>query len=77
MVSGSPGSSSDAREIDSSTPEDLADLEEDQAMTEEAHRILASPSSSAYTRALAALRDDTRAWWEEQLGWNADDYDED
>jgi hypothetical protein len=27
-------------------------------------------------RALAALRDDSRAWWEEQLGWNADDYDE-
>jgi hypothetical protein len=25
---------------------------------------------------LAALRDDTRAWWEEQLGWNADDYEE-
>ena len=59
------------------TPEDRADLEEDQAMTEKAQRILASPSSSAYARALAALRDDTRAWWEEQLGWNADDYDED
>jgi hypothetical protein len=26
---------------------------------------------------LAALRDDTRAWREEQLGWNADDYEED
>jgi hypothetical protein len=52
-------------------------LEEDQAMTEKALRILTSPSSPAYTRALAVLRDDTRAWWEEQLGWNADDYDED
>ena len=59
------------------TPEDRADLEEDQAMTEKALRILTSPSSPAYTRALAVLRDDTRAWWEEQLGWNADDYDED
>jgi hypothetical protein len=29
-----------------------------------------------YSRALAALRDDTRAGWEEQLGWEADDYDE-
>jgi hypothetical protein len=56
---------------------DRADLEDDQAMTEEALRILASPSSSAYVRALAALRDDTRRWWEEQLGWNADDYEED
>ena len=35
-----------------------------------------SPSSSAYSRAMAALRDDTRAWWEEQLGRNADDYEE-
>lgn len=26
---------------------------------------------------LAALRDDTRAWWEDQLTWEADDYDED
>jgi hypothetical protein len=56
--------------------EDCADLEDDQAMTEEAMRILASPSGSAYSRALAALRDDTRTWWEEQLCWNADDYEE-
>jgi hypothetical protein len=59
------------------TAEEGADLEKDQAMTEEALRILASPSSSVYSRALAALRDDIRAWWEEQLGWNADDYEED
>jgi hypothetical protein len=56
--------------------EDRADLEDDQAMTEEALRILASPSSSAYVRALAALRDDTQKWWEEQLSWNPDDYEE-
>jgi hypothetical protein len=58
------------------TAEDGADLEQDQTMTEKALQILASPSSSTYSRALAALRDDTRTWWEEQLGWNADDYDE-
>jgi hypothetical protein len=46
-------------------------------MTEEALRILTNPSPSAYSRALAALRDDTRAWWEEQLTWEADDYEED
>jgi len=46
-------------------------------MTEQALRQLDSPSSSAvYSRALTALRDDTRVWWEEQLGWNADDYEE-
>jgi hypothetical protein len=56
--------------------EERADLEDDRAMTEEAIRILARPSSSAYPRALAALRDDTRRWWEEQLGWAPEDYDE-
>jgi hypothetical protein len=46
------------------TAEDSADVEEDQTMTEEALRILADPSPSAYSRALAALRDDTsfRVW---------------
>jgi hypothetical protein len=55
---------------------DRADLKNDQAMTEEALRQLHSPSAS-YSRALAALRDDTRTWWEEQLGWSANDYEED
>jgi hypothetical protein len=64
------------RATEEQTAENQADLEDDQAMTGEAFRILASPSSSAYSRALAALRDDTRAWWEEQLGRNADDYEE-
>ena len=64
------------RTTEEQTPADRADLEEDQAMTEEALRILATPSSSAYSRALAALRDDTQGWWEEQLGCNADDYEE-
>jgi hypothetical protein len=42
------------------TAAELADLEADQAMTEEALRILAGRSSSAYACALAALREDTR-----------------
>jgi hypothetical protein len=58
------------------TAEDSADVEEDQTMTEEALRILADPSPSAYSRALAALRDDTQAWWQEQLSWAPEDYDE-
>ena len=57
------------------TTADTRDLEEDQAMTEEALRILANPSPSAYSRALTALRDDTRAWWQEQLSWAPEDYD--
>jgi hypothetical protein len=59
------------------TEEDRADLESDQDMTKEAMRLLESKSSSAYSRALAALREDTREWWEDQLTWEPDDYDED
>lgn len=45
-------------------------------MTEKALALLKNPSSAAYSRALAALRHDTRSWWEEQLAWEPDDYDE-
>src|SRR5215472_2646915 len=43
------------RTTDEQTAEDTADLIEDQAMTEEALRILGSPWPSAYSHALAAL----------------------
>jgi hypothetical protein len=46
-------------------------------MTEKALALLKNPSSSAYSRAMAALREDTRAWWEDQLTWEPEDYDED
>ena len=59
------------------TTADLADLESDQAMTEEALRLLDGKSPTGYSRALAALREDTREWWEEQLTWEPDDYDKD
>ena len=64
------------RTTDEQTAEDTEDLAEDQAMTEEALRILASPSPSDYSRALTALRDDTQGWWQEQLSWAPEDYDE-
>ena len=64
------------RATEEETSEDHTDLEDDEAMTEEALRILAKPSASAYSRALAALRDDTQAWWREQLSWAPEDYDE-
>ncbi|MBV8738311.1 MAG: hypothetical protein JO007_13850 [Alphaproteobacteria bacterium] len=64
------------RATDEQTATDLADLQADQAMTEEAIRILANPSPSTYSRAFTALCDDTRAWWQEQLSWAPEDYDE-
>jgi hypothetical protein len=65
------------RTTEEQTEEDRADLESDQDMTKEAMRLLESKSSSAYSRALAALREDTLEWWEDQLTWEPDDYDED
>jgi hypothetical protein len=58
------------------TTAELADLEADQAMTQEALRILARRSSSAYARALAALREDTQQSWTDQLACDPEDYDE-
>src|SRR5580693_7313932 len=52
------------RATEHQTPEDRADLESDQAMTEEGLRLLEHKSPTAYSRALAALREDTREWWE-------------
>jgi hypothetical protein len=65
------------RATEEQTAADLADLESDQAMTEEALRLLDGKSSTGYSRALAGLREDTREWWEKQLTWEPDDYDED
>jgi hypothetical protein len=65
------------RATEERTTEERADLESDQAMTKEALQLLDGKSSTDYSRALAVLRDDTREWWEEQLTWEPDDYDED
>lgn len=65
------------RATDEQTAEDRADADSDQAMTQNALGLLERPSRTAYSSALGALRDDTRAWWEEQLTWDPDDYDED
>ena len=46
-------------------------------MTEEALRLLRTKSPTAYTGALAALREDTRKWWTEQLSREPTDYNED
>jgi hypothetical protein len=46
-------------------------------MTENTLGLLETRSPTAYSLALAELRDDTRAWWAEQLTWGPDDYDED
>jgi hypothetical protein len=64
------------RATEEQTAEERADLESDQAMTEKALALLKNPSATAYASAVAALRDDTREWWEEQLSWKRSDYEE-
>jgi hypothetical protein len=63
------------------TPEEttgqLADVEKDAAMTQKALQILHQGAVSAYEKALATLRDDTREWWETSLEGHPEDLDED
>lgn len=76
-----PGKSESAtdaiRATEAQTAEELGCSESARAMTETAIRLLDSPTPEAYARAQAALHDDTRAWWEEQLTWRHEDYEED
>ena len=55
------------RATQADTEVDIADLDEDEAMTRRAIDLLGSGRNDAYDAALAALREDTRQWWEDQL----------
>jgi hypothetical protein len=55
------------------TARDLRDLKRDQGMTQRALNILQTGGSGTYERALASLRDDTRAAWEEGLAEDPED----
>lgn len=56
------------RTTEADTQAEIADLDEDEAMTRRALNSLGSPRNEAYGTALAALREDTRNWWTETLG---------
>jgi hypothetical protein len=45
------------------TDEDMADMAADETVTRRALELLASKRNDAYETALAALREDTQAWW--------------
>lgn len=59
------------------TAEDIREMEEDEAMTRRALELLSSSVNDAYETALAALRADTRQWWEDTLDRDPDELDED
>ena len=52
-------------------------MEDDEAMTRRALDLLGSRRNDAYEAALAALREDTRAWWADMLARDPDELEED
>ena len=56
------------------TEEDIADMTADEAMTRRALELLGSKRNDAYEAALAALREDTQAWWADMLARDPDEW---
>jgi hypothetical protein len=61
----------------SDTQEDIADTEEDEAITRRALDLLGSKRNDAYEAALASLREDTQEWWADVLASDPDELEED
>jgi hypothetical protein len=55
------------------TEDDIRDMEEDEAITNRALKLLGSGRDDAYERALSALREDTQSWWARELARGVDD----
>jgi hypothetical protein len=58
------------------TKNDMREMQEDEAMTRRALDLLGSRRNNAYEAALAALREDTQAWWEDVLALGPDELEE-
>jgi hypothetical protein len=58
------------------TRDDLTDMEADETMTRHALELLRSNRNDAYEAALAALREDTQAWWADMLDRDPDEMEE-
>jgi hypothetical protein len=58
------------------TEADIREMEEGDAMTRHALELLDSRSNDPYEAALAALHEDTKAWWDETLARDRDELDE-
>jgi hypothetical protein len=58
------------------TEEDIADMTADEAMARRALNLLGSKRNDAYEAALAALREDTQAWWADVLARDPDEIEE-
>jgi hypothetical protein len=58
------------------TRDDLTDMEADETMTRHALELLRSKRNDAYEAALAALSEDTQAWWADMLARDPDEIEE-
>ena len=58
------------------TEEDIREMQEDEAITCRAIKLLNSKRNDAYEAALAALPEDTQAWWADLLARDPDELDE-
>jgi hypothetical protein len=58
------------------TEGDIADMTADEVMTRRALDLLGSKRNDAYEAALAALREDTQAWWADVLARDPDEMEE-
>jgi hypothetical protein len=56
--------------------DDIRETEGDEAKTRRALDLLGSRRNDRYEAALAALREDTRAWWADTLARDPEDFDE-
>lgn len=59
------------------TREEVHEMQEAEAMTRRALGFLGTKRNGAYAAAVAALRDDTRGWWEDTLARDPDELEED
>jgi hypothetical protein len=59
------------------TEEDISEMAADESMTRRALDLLGSRRNDAYEAALAALREDTQAWWADVLAREPDELEED
>jgi hypothetical protein len=57
--------------------EDIREMQEDEAMTRRALDLLGSRRNDRYEAALAALREDTQAWWAQTLARDPRELEED
>lgn len=58
------------------TDEDIRDMQEDEAVTHRAIKLLGFKRNDAYEAAMAALRDDTRQWWVDTLAQDHEELEE-